>query len=38
MDESLRQTEELISKTLADIQGVREKFRTVTDTQARVAE
>lgn len=38
MDESLRQTEELISKTLADIQGVREKFRTVTDTQASSAE
>ena len=34
MDESLRQTEELISKTLADIQSVREKFRTVTDTRA----
>lgn len=38
MDESLRQTEELIAKTLADIQTVREKFRTVTDTQARDAE
>jgi hypothetical protein len=38
MDESLRQTEELISQTLADIQSVREKFRTVTDTQARAAE
>ena len=34
MDESLRQTEELISKTLADIQSVREKFRTVTDARA----
>ena len=34
MDESLRQTEELISKTLADIQSVREKFRAVTDTRA----
>jgi hypothetical protein len=33
MDESLRQTEELISQTLADIQSVREKFRTVTETQ-----
>lgn len=38
MDESLRQTEELISQTLADIQAVREKFRTVTDTQIRAAE
>ena len=38
MDESLRQTEELISQTLADIQSVREKFRNVTDTQARTAE
>ena len=38
MDESLRQTEELIAKTLADIRTVREKFRTVTDTQARDAE
>ena len=38
MDESLRQTEELIAQTLADIQTVREKFRTVTDTQARDAE
>ena len=34
MDESLRQTQELIAQTLADIQQVREKFRTVTDTQA----
>ena len=34
MDESLRQTEELISQTLADIQSVREKFRTVTEVQA----
>ena len=32
MDESLRQTEELISQTLADIQQVRSKFRTVTET------
>ena len=38
MDESLRQTQELIAKTLEDIQVVREKFRTVTDNQARPAE
>ena len=38
MDESLRQTEELIAQTLADIQTVREKFRAVTESQARVAE
>lgn len=38
MDESLRQTEELISQTLADIQSVREKFRTVTDVQAHPQE
>ena len=38
MDESLRQTEELIAQTLADIQAVREKFRTVTDTQIASAE
>ena len=38
MDESLRQTEELISQTLADIRSVREKFRTVTDTQAQISE
>ena len=38
MDESLRQTEEMISQTLADIQQVREKFRTVTDNQVRPAE
>lgn len=31
MDESLRQTEDLISKTLADVQQVRSKFRTVTE-------
>ena len=31
MDESLRQTEEMIAQTLADIQQVREKFRSVTD-------
>ena len=38
MDESLRQTQELIAKTLEDIQAVREKFRTVTDNQARPTE
>ena len=38
MDESLRQTQELIAKTLEDIQVVREKFRTVTDNQVRSAE
>ena len=38
MDESLRQTEELIAQTLADIQTVREKFRTVTDSQVVSAE
>ena len=38
MDESLRQTEELIAQTLADIQTVREKFRTVTDSQIVSAE
>ena len=32
MDESLRQTEEMISKTLSDIQQVRSKIRTVTET------
>ena len=31
MDESLRQTEEMISKTLADVQQVRSKFRSVTE-------
>lgn len=31
MDESLRQTEEMIAKTLADVQQVRSKFRTVTE-------
>ena len=36
MDESLRQTEEMIAQTLADIQQVRGKFRTVTE--APVAE
>ena len=30
MDESLRQTEEVIAKALEDIQHTREKFRTVT--------
>ena len=38
MDESLRQTEELISQTLADIQQVREKFRNVTVAQERSVE
>lgn len=38
MDESLRQTEEMIAQTLADIQQVREKFRTVTDSKAQPAE
>ena len=38
MDESLRQTQELIVKTLEDIQAVREKFRSVTDNQTRPAE
>ena len=33
MDESLRQTQEIIAQTRADIQQVREKFRTVTDNQ-----
>ena len=33
MDESLRQTQEIIAQTLADIQQVRDKFRTVTDNQ-----
>ena len=33
MDESLRQTEEMIAQTLADIQQVREKFRSVTDSK-----
>jgi cell division septum initiation protein DivIVA len=31
MDESLRQTEEMIAKALADVQEVRGKFRTVTE-------
>ena len=34
MDDSLRQTEEMIAKSLADIQQVREKFRAVTDSVA----
>ena len=38
MDESLRQTEEMIAKTLADVQQVRSKFRTVTDAQNTAAE
>ena len=32
MDDSLRQTEEMIAKALADVQQVRSKFRTVTET------
>lgn len=32
MDESLRQTEEVIAKALEDIRSTREKFRTVTET------
>lgn len=31
MDESLRQTEEMIAKTLADVQQVRGKFRSITE-------
>ena len=38
MDESLRQTEELIAQTLLDIQQVRGKFRTVTETQPSIEE
>lgn len=38
MDESLRQTEEMIAKTLAEVQQVRSKFRTVTDAQDTAAE
>ena len=38
MDESLRQTEELIAQTLLDIQQVRGKFRTVTETQPAAEE
>lgn len=33
MDESLRQTEEAISKALAEVRDTRMKFRTVTQTQ-----
>jgi cell division septum initiation protein DivIVA len=32
MDESLRQTEEMIAKTLTEVQQVRGKFRTITET------
>ena len=32
MDDSLRQTEEMIAKTLADVQQVRSKFRSITET------
>jgi len=35
MDESLRQTQEVIAKALEDIQHTREKFRTVTADQNR---
>ena len=38
MDESLRQTEEMIAKTLVEIQQVRGKFRTVTDSQPAAEE
>ena len=38
MDESLAQTEEMIAKTLADVQQVRSKFRTVTESQLPAAE
>jgi hypothetical protein len=31
MDESLRQTEEVIAQALADIQATREKFRAITE-------
>ena len=37
MDESLRQTQEVIAKALEDIQHTREKFRTVTADQNRTA-
>ena len=33
MDDSLRQTEEVVSKALAEIRGTRMKFRTVTEAQ-----
>ncbi len=35
MDESLRQTEEMIAKSLEEIRLTREKFRTVTDEQSK---
>ena len=35
MDESLRQTEEAISKALAEVRDTRMKFRTVTDAQQK---
>ena len=38
MDESLRQTEEMIAKTLAEVQQVRGKFRTVTETPVAAEE
>lgn len=38
MDESLRQTEDMIAKTLAEVQQVRSKFRTVTETPVAVEE
>ena len=37
MDESLRQTEEMIAKTLADVQQVRGKFRSITDVREQGA-
>ena len=33
MDDSLRQTEEVVSKALAEIRETRMKFRTVTEAQ-----
>lgn len=35
MDESLRQTEEVIAKALAEVRDTRMKFRTVTEAQAQ---
>ncbi|HIS60297.1 MAG TPA: hypothetical protein IAC17_07660 [Candidatus Faecousia faecipullorum] len=35
MDESLRQTEEAISKALSEVRETRMRFRTVTETQAQ---
>ena len=35
MDDSLRQTEEVVSKALAEIRETRMKFRTVTEAQQR---